>query len=410
MASTARLWVPSHARDTEASRPGTSHPLQRSGHATVDADGARPVVLIVAGTRPECIKLAPIVHLLAGRDRLRVVLVNSGQHSLAVRRTFDEFGIQCGVELPDLPRFHSMGASHEHLRTELRAVVQRIRPAMVVVQGDTLTAYTGARAGHDESTPVAHVEAGLRTETVSDPFPEEWFRRRLASYASLHFAPSESALNNLLAEGVDPARVHRVGNTGIDSLRAWMDETVFVKPDPRSSAQKVLVTLHRRENHDRNAAIVCDALVDLSAARPDLRVLFPVHPNPRVSVTIRRRLGTHPAFDLVAPMSYRDFVLSAATAALMISDSGGVQEEAPHLGTHLLVPRCNTERPESIDTGWVELVRADRAAIVEAALSKLDAPRARAVPIDANAPYGDGYAAQKIVAIVEQALVGAARA
>jgi len=269
------------------------------------------------------------------------------------------------------------------------------------VQGDTLTAYSGARAAHDTSTVLAHVEAGLRTDTISDPFPEEWFRRRIARYASIHFSPSASATRNLLAEEVDAGSIHQVGNTGVDSLRMLLAE---MRPAARTR-DTVLVTLHRRENHDRNAGIVCDALIALTVARPNLRVLFPIHPNPRVSATIRRRLEAHPAFDLVAPMSYRDFVFQAAAAALIISDSGGVQEEAPHLGTHLLVPRCNTERPEGIETGWVKLVRADSNAILEAALEKLAAPTMRPVPIDAHAPFGDGNSAGRIVDVVEQTLL-----
>jgi UDP-N-acetylglucosamine 2-epimerase (non-hydrolysing) len=333
-----------------------------------------------------------------------MVLVNSGQHCLAVRRTFAEFDIRCDVELAELPQLPWLGASHDHLRVELRAVLERIKPAMVIVQGDTLTAYSGARAAHDTSNVLAHVEAGLRTDTISDPFPEEWFRRRIARYASVHFAPSASATRNLLAEGVDRRSVHQVGNTGIDSLRTLLAEMQNPDRMVRRARDIVLVTLHRRENHDRNAGIVCDALIALAKARPDLRVLFPIHPNPRVSAPIRRRLESHPAFDLVAPMSYRDFVFNAAGAALIISDSGGIQEEAPHLGTHLLVPRSNTERPEGVETGWVQLVRVDRTAILEAALEKLAAPSMRPVPIDEHAPFGEGNAADKIVHIVEQTL------
>jgi UDP-N-acetylglucosamine 2-epimerase (non-hydrolysing) len=334
---------------------------------------------------------------------LRTVLVNSGQHCLAVRRTFAEFDIRCDIELCELPHFDWLGASHAHLRVELRAVLQRIRPAMVIVQGDTLTAYSGARAAHDTSTMLAHVEAGLRTDTISDPFPEEWFRRRIARFAGIHFAPSASAARNLLAERVDSGSVHQVGNTGIDSLRALLAERPAVR-HPRAR-DTVLVTLHRRENHDRNAGVVCDALIALTLARPDLRVLFPLHPNPRASATIRRRLESNPSFDLVAPMSYRDFVFKALEAALIISDSGGIQEEAPHLGTQLLVPRSNTERPEGIETGWVQLVRVDRAAILQAALERLAAPGMRPVPIDEHAPFGEGNAADKIVHIIEQTLL-----
>jgi UDP-N-acetylglucosamine 2-epimerase (non-hydrolysing) len=410
MLSGTRLWSSLHARNKAAKRRLWVGSRPAETGLDMRGDAASPVVLIFAGTRPECIKLAPIVRRLAGHPRLRMVLANSGQHCDAVRRTFAEFDIRCDIELGELPQFDSLGASHDHLRVELRAVLERTRPALVIVQGDTLTAYSGARAAHDTSAALAHVEAGLRTDTLSDPFPEEWFRRRIARYASIHFAPSASATRNLLAEGADRRTVHQVGNTGIDSLRMLLADMQPAESVEGRARGMVLVTLHRRENHDRNAGIVCDALIALAAARPDLRVLFPVHPNPRVSATIRRRLGTHAAFDLVAPMSYRDFVFNAGEAALIISDSGGVQEEAPHLGTHLLVPRANTERPESVETGWVQLVRADRGAILEAALEKLSAPSMRPVPIDERAPFGAGNAADKIVHVIEQTLLHAAYA
>src|SRR5256885_7945383 len=409
MFSSGRQWWPLLAGDPDAMQRTRAHSPSVAASFERERRGSAPVVLIIAGTRPECIKLAPLVRRLAGHDRLRLVLVNSGQHFLAVRRTFAEFDIRCDIELGELPQFEWLGASHDHLRVELRAVLDRIKPALLIVQGDTLTSYSGARAAHDTSTILAHVEAGLRTDTISDPFPEEWFRRRIARYASIHFSPSASATRNLLAEEVDARSIHQVGNTGIDSLRTLLAE---MPPAPRAARARdtVLVTLHRRENHDRNAGIVCDALIALTLARPDLHVLFPIHPNPRVSATVRRRLEMQPAFDLVAPMSYRDFVFKAADAALIISDSGGVQEEAPHLGTHLLVPRSNTERPEVIETGWVQLVRADRDAILEAALEKLAAPPMRPVPIDELAPFGDGNAADKIVDVVEQTLLQHAHA
>ena len=405
MLSRARQWSPLLARGADTMR--RSHVRSWGVAANFDGqgEGSQPVVVIIAGTRPECIKLAPVVRRLAGHQRLRTVLVNSGQHCIAVRRTFAEFDIRCDLELAELPQLPWLGASHDHLRVELRAVLERIKPGMVIVQGDTLTAYSGARAAHDTSSVLAHVEAGLRTDTISDPFPEEWFRRRIARYASIHFAPSTSATHNLLAEGVERRSIHQVGNTGIDSLRTLLAEMPLSGRTTRCARDIVLVTLHRRENHDRNAGVVCDALIALAKTRSDLRVLFPIHPNPRVSAPIRRRLESHPAFDLVAPMSYRDFVFKASKAALIISDSGGIQEEAPHLGTHLLVPRSNTERPEGVETGWVQLVRADRTAILEAALEKLAAPSMRPVPIDARAPFGDGNAADKIVHVLEQTLL-----
>ena len=359
------------------------------------------MVLVFAGTRPEAIKLAPVLWALQCRRDFRVTVVNSGQHARAVRETFAEFGLRSDIELAPLPVLPNLAANFEHLRTELSAVVARVRPAIAVVQGDTLTAYAGAQASHDAGHDVAHIEAGLRTESVSDPFPEEWFRRRIARVADVHFAPTHAAAAHLRAEGIAAGTIHRTGNTGIDSLKWMLAELRRDTPLAPPARDRVLVTLHRRENHDRNADTVCRALVRLCAARPDLRVTFPVHPNPRVSGPIRRRLEGHPAFDLVAPMAYRDFIRAAGNATLIISDSGGIQEEAPHLGTPLLVPRCNTERPESIATGFVQLVAADETTIVASALAALGAPRVRPLPFDDAAPFGDGDAAPRIVTILE---------
>jgi len=359
-----------------------------------------PSVLIVAGTRPEAIKLAPLVWALDGHRFLKAVVVNSGQHREAVRRTFAEFGIQCHVELEALPAMPNLITSFEHMRFEMREVAARFRPDLVMVQGDTLTAYAAAVGSRDTGCTVGHVEAGLRTDTPSDPFPEEWFRRRIGRIADLHFAPTHAAAQHLRAEGISLGAIHRTGNTGIDSLK-WMLDRLAGEDTMPSRARRVLVTLHRRENHDRNADTVCRALLRLSRAHPELSIVFPVHPNPRVANPIRRHLGTNTAFHLVAPMAYGDFIRTAAGAALIISDSGGVQEEAPHLGTPLLVPRCNTERPEGIATGFVNLVRVDESAIVAAAHAALLSPKAPAVPIDGNAPFGAGDAAQRIVKVLE---------
>ena len=363
------------------------------------------LVLVVAGTRPEAIKVAPVVRALARMRGVDVKLVNSGQHALAVRNMLAELGLRADIELDELPPLPNLATAFDHLRRELAAAADRFSPAMIVVQGDTLTAHAAASAGRDTGRCVAHVEAGLRTPSASDPFPEEWFRRRIARIADLHFAPTPLAMDNLVSEGVPPASIFCTGNTGIDSLKSILDEREFGTSDTTSERDRVLVTLHRRENHDRNADVVCRALVRLTEVRPHLRITFPVHPNPRVAVPIRRRLGGHPAFDLVAPMAYRDFIAAAADAALIISDSGGIQEEAPHLGTPLLVPRGNTERPEAIATGFVDLVPIDVDAIVTAACTALDAPRRSPLPIDAHAPFGAGDAGLRIARIMAASIV-----
>jgi UDP-N-acetylglucosamine 2-epimerase (non-hydrolysing) len=375
-----------------------------TGRARADVPSA--LVLVIAGTRPEAIKVAPVIRALGSHRHLRALVVNSGQHRAAVNATLAELGIACDVELAALPALPNLAASYGHLRAEVAALAARERPRCVLVQGDTLTAYAAAVAAREGGFTVAHVEAGLRTDSVCDPFPEEWFRRRMARIADLHFAPTVAAAAHLRAEGVPGDAIHCTGNTGIDTLRWLLDQ---LGPEVHSAADAsrdhVLVTLHRRENHDRNADVVCRALIRLAQARPDLRMLFPVHPNPRVSGPIRRRLGSHPSFSLVAPMPYREFIEAAARAALIVSDSGGIQEEAPHLGTPLLVPRSNTERPEGIATGFVSLVPVDEDAIVDAALAALAGPRRRAIPIDERAPFGAGDAAQRIVAVLDAAIV-----
>jgi len=383
-------------------------PSARQGRA--HARGAVDVVLVIAGTRPECIKLAPVVRELAHRHALAGVVVNSGQHLDAVRRTFAEFDIEADIELPALPAQPNLGAASRHLVHALAKVIRHVRPSLVIVQGDTLTAYAGARAGTRTGFPVVHVEAGLRAPSVADPFPEEWFRRRIARHAEFHFAPSASAQSNLLAEGTPAERVHNVGNTGIDSLRRLLAHHALPPSRAHAVRNQVLVTLHRRENWDGKANIICDALIALCAARPDLRMLVPVHPNPRIAPRIRQRLGGHPQFTLVAPMNYREFIGAAAGAALIVSDSGGIQEEVPHLGVPLLVPRSCTERPESVERGYVRLVAVDRDVIVAEALALLAAPPHRPLPFDRDAPFGDGAAAKRIIDVLEAALVEAVAA
>ena len=411
MTSAVRLRA-SAMRDEVHSSPSGVERLRTSPLRSIGtgSSATSKLLLIFVGTRPECIKVAPVVKALDGHPDISLLLVNSGQHQLAVRACLAELELKADIELDALPALSNLAASHQHLRMELAAVARRYKPDMVLLQGDTLTAFSAACAARDTGHPIAHLEAGLRTDAMLEPFPEEWFRRRIARIAQIHFAPSRSAVENLLAEGVDDCAVHHVGNTGIDSLRQVLDKSEHPHRHRQRVRSTVLVTLHRRANYDRNAAIVCDALIGLANARQDLRILFPVHPNPRISATIRRRLESHPSIDLVEPMRYRQFIDCAQRAALIISDSGGIQEEAPHLGTPLLVPRCNTERPESIATGFVRLVPIDRDTIVRAALEALALPRRPPLPMDADAPFGAGDAAQRVVGVLEMALLSQAYA
>jgi UDP-N-acetylglucosamine 2-epimerase (non-hydrolysing) len=369
-------------------------------HAVAGPPTERAILLLVAGTRPECIKLAPLLHALRGHPDFTTTLINAGQHRDAVRRCLAEFGLRADIELPALQPASNMTVAHATLMRALAGAFRSINEATVIVQGDTLTAYSAARAAFAAGHRVAHIEAGLRTDDALEPFPEEWFRRRIAHFADLHFAPSRTAVENLLAEGVDAQRIHHVGNTGIDSLHRVLCEPGMARRE-RRVRNTVLVTLHRRSNYDRSCVIVCTALLALAMQRPELRFLFPVHPNPRVSAQVRRLLGAHPRFHLVEPMAYRHFIECAARAALIVSDSGGIQEEAAHLGTPLLVPRTNTERPECLATGFVNLVAVEHGALVAAAKAALDVPRRAPLAIDEHAPFGAGDAAARIVGVLE---------
>ncbi|MFO1306664.1 MAG: UDP-N-acetylglucosamine 2-epimerase (non-hydrolyzing) [Burkholderiales bacterium] len=365
----------------------------------------RGAVLVFAGTRPECIKLAPVVRALAGRRFAGTIVVNSGQHAEAVRRSFAEFDIRCDLELPQLEPAANLATATGRLTRVLASAIARIRPALTVVQGDTLTAYCGARAAVLADCPVAHVEAGLRAPSASDPFPEEWFRRQIARHADLHFAPSPSAFANLLAEGIPSERIHCTGNTGVDSLRGVIEAGAI---DGRGGDRKdVLVTLHRRENWDSKADGICDALMEICERVPSVHMTVPIHPNPRIASRLRRRLGQHRQFTLSAPMAYRNFISAVARASLVISDSGGIQEEVAHLGVPLIVPRSCTERPECLATGFVRVVGTRCEDLVREALDMLAQPRRAALAFDGEAPFGDGTAGRRIVEVLESMLVDA---
>jgi UDP-N-acetylglucosamine 2-epimerase (non-hydrolysing) len=364
------------------------------------ARGNRQRVLLVAGTRPECLKLASVVRALRERADVDATLMNSGQHIEMVTRSFaqldlaaDVVGAQC--------RAHSLSATLRALRAGIREAAGRDQATLLVSQGDTSTAYATALAARDLALPLAHVEAGLRTDHPLRPFPEEYFRRAIGKLAQLHFAPTALAERNLLAEGVDAASIHRVGNTAIDVLCEVVQTSATTILPPLPSTRRVIaLTLHRRENYGRGLDTVCEAVLRLLDAEPDVGVVCPVHPNPTVSARIRRHLSNHPRIVLTEPLDYRPFIALLARATLAITDSGGIQEEAPYLGTPILVARENTERPETLALGFASLVPVHVDEIVRAARALLAAPRSQAIAFDAQAPYGDGCAGIRIAEIL----------
>ncbi|MDB5816789.1 MAG: hypothetical protein JWQ11_429 [Rhizobacter sp.] len=352
-------------------------------------------LMVVMGTRPEIIKLAPVI--LAARSRpeqFEVVTVHTGQHREMAVQAMADFGLTADVDL-EIMQFnqdvaHVMTASLRRLFDSMTTA----RPDWVIVQGDTTTTLAGALAAFYHRIPVAHVEAGLRTGDRYSPFPEEMNRSLTTRLCNLHFAPTAGARANLLGEGIAEDRILVTGNTAIDALFCVLEQ------QPRAGKvaghHHLLVTAHRRENHGAGIESICDAVLDLLKRYPELTVSFPVHPSPAVRDTVFRRLDGHPRVRLSPPLAYRPFVQAMARATLILSDSGGVQEEAASLGTPVLILRDTTERQEAVDGGSAFLVGTDRHRIVEAATAVLEG-RAPLLAAGTANPFGDGHASTRIL-------------
>jgi len=363
-------------------------------------------VLVLVGTRPEAIKLAPVVRALRelACENDRVTLCSTGQHREMLAQTLDTFGLVPDIDLGLMTPGQNPAEVVARLMMALGPVLADERPDWVIVQGDTATVAGGSLAAFMHGARVGHVEAGLRTRDRRKPFPEEINRRVAGVVADLHFAATRGAMDNLLAEGVAPEEILLTGNTVIDALR-WASELVSDRPLPAGldlePGQKlVLVTAHRRESFGEPLRDICGALADIARAHPDVRVVYPVHLNPAVLGPVREILGNEPGISLIEPLGYSEFVSLLSRAHLVLTDSGGVQEEAPSLGIPVLVLREKTERPEAVDAGAVRLVGTDRDRIVAEASRLLGDDAAHgsmAVPLDV---YGDGFAAQRIAARV----------
>jgi len=380
----------------------------------------RTVALIV-GTRPEAIKMAPVYQALRASTRLRPVLLATAQHRQMLDQALADCGLradhdldlmQAGQTLPDLTG-RVLGAVGAWLGAH--------RPDLVLVQGDTTTVLGSALAAFYAGIPVGHVEAGLRTATLESPFPEEMNRRVTSTLARWHFCPTEGARANLLREGVAPERCHVTGNTVVDALlgareRSRLDSSAVADFAARlglsasfaarhlapGGAPWVLVTGHRRESFGGGFERICEALRRLTATHPDLGVVYPVHLNPQVQEPVRRLLGGLPNVELIAPAGYLDFIRLLDRATFVLTDSGGVQEEAPSLGKPVLVLREDTERPEGVAAGTCVLVGTDPARIVAEASRLLADPAEYARRSRLRNPYGDGQAAGRIRAILER--------
>jgi len=369
-------------------------------------------VLSVFGTRPEAIKMAPVVHAIAAAEGLEGRVCVTGQHKEMLDQVLQLFDIVPDYDLELMRPNQDLCSLMANALTGLKAVFDQWRPDLVIVQGDTTTALAGAIAAHYNQIHVAHVEAGLRSGDLTAPWPEEMNRRAIGVMTRLHFPPTERAQRALLAEGADPATVFVTGNTVIDALlevvgkikgnetlqRELSEQLKFVDANKRL----ILVTGHRRENFGPGMESFCRALVTL-AEREDVQVVYPVHLNPNVQEPAKRILGSRSNIVLIEPQPYLPFVELMRRSTLIISDSGGVQEEAPSLGKPVLVTREKTERPEAVEAGTVKLVGTDYDTIVNEASLLLDDSEAWAQMSRRHNPYGDGQAAHRIVREIQRA-------
>jgi UDP-N-acetylglucosamine 2-epimerase (non-hydrolysing) len=372
-------------------------------------------ILVVVGTRPEAIKMAPVVAALSGTPGLDSRLVLTGQHERLVDQILDLLDLRPDYDLGIMREGQSLYDVARECLQGLGGVVQEYRPDLVLAQGDTATVFFSSLVAFFEKTRVGHVEAGLRSGDKWAPFPEEIFRRLTDVLTDLHFTPTTAARDNLLAEGVDPLQVHVTGNTVVDSLmRVASMEGDPEAPALRSILQEggsrlVLLTAHRRESFGEPLRDVFGAVRRLVDEHADVRLLYPVHPNPNVLEPARELLSDHPRIDLIEPLGYRDLVLALQGAHLILTDSGGIQEEAPTFGTPVLVLRRVTERPEGVEAGVATLVGTDSERILAEGRKVLSTDRDGARSSTLPNPYGDGAAGERIADIIASVLTGSAR-
>jgi UDP-N-acetylglucosamine 2-epimerase (non-hydrolysing) len=359
-------------------------------------------ITCVVGTRPEAIKMATVINRLKAERWCECSVLCTAQHRELLDQVLDLFGIAPDADFGVMRPNQTLAGLTSRLIENFDAVLSRSRPDALIAQGDTTTAMAAALCSFYHQVPFGHVEAGLRTGNLYGPFPEEMNRLVAARIARWHFAPTQEAGRNLIREAINPQQVHITGNTVIDALlqvAAQCSET----PLP-GGLRLVLVTAHRRENFGAPFRNVCRAIRTLAERRPDVQFLYPVHPNPNVKKVAHEVLGSHPRIRLVEPLDYKAFVAAMKQAHFILTDSGGVQEEAPALAKPVLVLRDETERPEAVAAGVVRLIGTDFDRIVDESTRLLDDSIHYASMAHGVSPYGDGRAAERIVRLLKHDL------
>lgn len=359
-------------------------------------------IICVVGTRPEAIKMAPVIRALNAEDWAKVLVLSTAQHRDLLDQMLGLFDIVPDLDLDLMKDNQTLAGLTSRLTACIDTILQAEQPDCVVAQGDTTTVFVTGLCCFYRRVPFAHVEAGLRTGDRLNPFPEEMNRKFAGYLADLHFAPTAGARDHLLSEGVTPDSVFVTGNTVIDALQYQLKWGGEVALPIRHDSKTILVTAHRRENFGEPLLEICRALRALVKRNSEIGILYPVHPNPNVSHVVRSELWNIERIHLVSPLDYRQFVSAMSRSFLLLSDSGGVQEEAPALAKPVLVLREETERPEAVDAGVVRLVGTKFDSIVDEIERLLRDPRAYARMARGVSPYGDGKAASRIVEVLRK--------
>ena len=363
-------------------------------------------VMLVYGTRPEAIKMAPVVKELINRSEVfRCIQCVTAQHRQMLDQVMETFSLAADFDLDIMTDAQSPADVGASILSKLPRVFNEVKPDFLLVQGDTMTTVSAAFAAYLQRIPVGHIEAGLRTGNLDHPFPEEMNRRLTSQLTTLHFPPTQGSKDALLHEGFADSTIHVTGNTVIDALHlALGDDYEFVEPALQHLDQGkkiILVTTHRRENFGEPLLGICSAVAELADNRDDLVIVWPVHKNPAVNKTVHSHLSGRKNVVLIEPLEYREFVHLMAKSSIILSDSGGIQEEAPSLNIPVLVLRKATERPEGVSVGATQLVGTDAEDIVKSASKLLDDDTVYEKMASATNPFGDGMAARRIVDAIE---------
>lgn len=374
-----------------------------SRHPTKSIRGSEFLkVLVVVGTRPEAIKMAPVILALRETRWAEVNVVATAQHREMLDQVLDHFGIVPDIDLNVMRQDQTLDDLTSRLLSSFGQILRTERPSAVLAQGDTTTVLTSALSCFYNKVPFGHVEAGLRTVDINSPFPEEANRRLTGLLARWHFAPTERERMNLLEAGANKKSIFVTGNTVIDALLATAKLNPEIGVDIKPNSKLVLITAHRRENFGNKFINVCKALIELANLNPEITFLYPVHPNPNVRDIAYSYLQNRKNILLSEPLEYPSFVAAMLRAHIIITDSGGIQEEAPAIRKPVLVLRNETERPEVIESGVARLVGTDQVEIVKEAQRLIDSSEEWGAMITGVSPYGVGDSAEKIVKILEE--------